>query len=158
MSVFGHMPSLGAAKFFQELDSSGASTKATAGQRPGGMFGRPGLPIREPDDYGLAPDRGGRGQSGSQQLELCAFPRQKNFPTPPLHPRGIWALTGACSGTDKPRQNLPRKIFTGVIPQAGRPGRKRPDDAWCHAGTCYLRPASMPVPSRIGGYGHPPPK
>jgi hypothetical protein len=34
--VWGYTPLLGAANFFNELDSSGASTKATAGQSTGG--------------------------------------------------------------------------------------------------------------------------
>jgi len=75
--VWGYTTLLAVAKFFQELDSSGASTKATAGQRPGGYVRQAG-----PTDQGTRRQRprkrtGGRGQSGSQQFQPCAFPREK---------------------------------------------------------------------------------
>jgi len=70
-------PSLGRRKFFQELDSTGASTKATAGQRPGGYVRQAG-----PTDQGTRRQRprkrtGGAGSIGIAAVSTMRLPSRE---------------------------------------------------------------------------------
>ena len=89
--VWRYTPLLGAANFFKSWIRLAPAPRPPLGRDRGGMFGRPGLPIREPDDNGHASVPGGRGQSGSQQFQPCAFPREK---LPGGYSKGRHHMTG----------------------------------------------------------------
>jgi hypothetical protein len=85
--------------------------QASTGQSTGGYVPAGQGALREPDDYGNAPDRGGAGSIGIAAVSANRLHSRNNQFRHPHRVGGTWASGGGCAAIDNPQSKFGAQNF-----------------------------------------------